>query len=74
MASPYTHVEELPLTGSCKLTATTWILTGLKDVSLNYTEHSSDPYFSDHETSIDLSEADAQNIIRFLTEAFNLKA
>ena len=73
MSNPSTHVVELPLTSTCKFVSTSWILTGYKYVSLDYTEHSTDHWHSDHETSIDLSEADARNIICFLQEAFNLK-
>ena len=67
------HVVELPLTSTCKFISTAWILTGHQYVSLDYIEHASDGYYSDHETSVELSEADARNIISFLTDAFNLK-
>ena len=42
------------------------------DVSLDYTEHSPDGWYSDTETSIDIDELKAREIITFLQGAFGI--
>jgi hypothetical protein len=61
------------LTGSCKLVELRFE-TGAPMVSLDYTEHSPAHGYSDMETSVDIDEAKAREIIQFLREAFNLDA
>jgi len=60
----------LELSPTCKLVRTVYG-EGIKpDISLDYTEHSPDGWYSDTETSIDLDEVSAQAIIGFLEGAF----
>lgn len=42
------------------------------DVSLNYIEHSPDPWYSDTETDVSISREEAQKIIEFLKEAYEI--
>lgn len=39
-------------------------------VSLNYVEHSTDHWHSDNETEVDIDEAKAKEIIKFLQDKF----
>jgi hypothetical protein len=62
--------EKLQITYSCAFTLTTYEGTGHKDVCLEYTEHSTDHWHSDSETSIDLDADKAREIVAFLHKAF----
>lgn len=62
--------ETINLSGSCKFTLTTYENIDHKDVYLEYTEHSTDHWHSDTETSIDLDAENAKDIIAFLQKAF----
>lgn len=64
------RVETLKLSGSCEFTLTTHEGTEHKDVCLEYTEHSSDHWHSDTETSIEINAENAVEIINFLQKAF----
>jgi hypothetical protein len=64
------NIETLKLSGSCEFTLTTYEGIEHKDVCLEYTEHSSDHWHSDTETSIDLDAEKAADIIAFLHKAF----
>lgn len=65
--------DRLELTSSCSFQAVSWADGAYPtDVTLEYTEHSSDHYHSDHETSIDLNKEDAIRIVKFLTRHFGL--
>ena len=60
---------QIELSGSCRFTLTTY-----KDVRigvcLDYTEHSSDHWHSDRETSIPLDADKAREIVAFMHKAF----
>jgi len=60
------------LSSSCELVRTVYGGNFEDDISLDYVEHSSDPYYSDNETSIDISKEAAIDMIKLLTEAFAL--
>ena len=60
------------LSKSCELVRTVYGGDFKDDISLDYVEHSSDPYYSDNETSIDISKEAAIDMIKLLTEAFAL--
>ena len=61
---------KIELSGSCRFTLTTYENIGHKDVCLDYTEHSSDAYYSDTETSIDIDANKAREIVAFMHKAF----
>jgi hypothetical protein len=63
-------VEKLSLAHSCAFTLTTFEGIEHKTVCLEYTEHSTDHWNSDSETSIDLDADKAKSIIEFLHKAF----
>ena len=63
-------VDTLKLSGSCEFTLTTYEGTEHRDLCLEYTEHSTDHWHSDSETSIDLDVEKAADIIAFLKKAF----
>lgn len=62
--------QTLDLSGSCRLELTTYGDVAHRSVSLDYTEHRPDAWYSDHETSIDLDAPKAREIIAFLHKAF----
>ena len=41
-------------------------------VTLNYTEHQADHWYSDTETSVDIEKEDAQKIVDFLRSKYDL--
>jgi len=61
--------KRIELTSSCSFVETKWTDTH-KDVCLEYTEHSIDPWYSDSETSIDIDADMAAKIVQFLINAF----
>ena len=63
-------VEKLKLSGSCDFTLTTFEGIEHKSVCLEYTEHATDHWNSDSETSIDLDAEKAREIIALLHKAF----
>ena len=66
--------ETLSLSSSCALEAAAWEFVEYPtEVVLRYTEHSSDHWHSDNQTSIDLTKEDAIKIIEFLTRHFKLE-
>jgi hypothetical protein len=67
------EVKELKLTPSCKLTYTNYENIFVKDVCLEYVEHSSDHWHSDSETSIDIDRKMAIDIIKFLMMAHEIR-
>jgi hypothetical protein len=69
-----TNERTLSLSHDCKLTHSVWGGIPDRSVSLEYVEHSTDHWHSDSETSVDIYENDARQIIAFLQAAFpNLK-
>lgn len=60
---------EYSLSGTCGLVSIEYS-EELKDVCLEYIEHSGDYWSTD--TSIDITKEDAKNIIKFLQDAYNL--
>ena len=60
------------LSGSCELVRTVYGGNFEDDISLDYVEHSSDHYHSDNETNIDISKEAAVDMVKLLTEAFDL--
>lgn len=64
--------QKLELSPSCSLVMNRYESINVTQVSLDYTEHSSDHWHSDTETSIELDEAKAREIVAFLTAAFGL--
>jgi hypothetical protein len=60
------------LSGSCELVRTVYEGNLEDEVALDYTQHSSDNYYSDTETSIDISKEAAIDMVKLLTEAFAL--
>lgn len=64
--------EKLELTPTCHFVKTHY---GQKfqDITLEYTEHSPDPWYSDTDTCIDIDKEIAIKIIDFLKQAFNIK-
>ncbi|MAO23817.1 MAG: hypothetical protein Unbinned3818contig1000_1 [Prokaryotic dsDNA virus sp.] len=60
------------LSGSCELVRTVYGGKFEDDISLDYVERSSDPYYSDNDTSIDISKEAAIDMVKLLTEAFGL--
>jgi hypothetical protein len=68
---PETQIIELSPT--CKIVHYTWEnIPG--SVELEYVEHATDHWHHDRDTSVAISEKDAENIIAFLRNAFpNLK-
>ena len=61
------------LSESCEIVLTEYESIFKPDLTLDYTEHSSDPYFSDRETSIDIDKDTAIAIISILQKAYKLK-
>jgi hypothetical protein len=65
---------QIELSGSCRFTLTTYKNIDHKDVRfdvcLDYTEHSSDHWHSDRETSIPLNADKAREIVAFMHKAF----
>ena len=57
---------------SCHFVSTTYAEGVRPDVSLDYTEHASDHWSSDVETSLDINEQKAREIIAFLEDAFDI--
>jgi hypothetical protein len=64
--------EKLELSRSCHLVKTSYGEGVDDDISLDYTEYSSDHYHSDTETSVDLDKAKALEVIAFLKDAFSI--
>ena len=60
---------QIELSGSCRFTLTTYKDVRI-DVCLDYTEHSSDHWHSDRETSIPLDADKAREIVAFMHKAF----
>ena len=60
---------QIELSGSCRFTLTTYKDVRI-DVCLDYTEHSSDHWYSDSETSIPLDADKAREIVAFMHKAF----
>mgnify|MGYP000098920543 CR=1 FL=1 len=67
------ETKTLDLTSSCKLTYTNYENISVKDVCLEYVEHSTDHWHSDNETSIDIDRRTAICIIEFLMDAHDIK-
>lgn len=61
---------KIELSGSCRFTLTTYENSDRKDMSLDYTEHSTDHWNSDTETSIDIDADKAREIVAFMHKAF----
>ena len=60
------------LSGSCVIELTEYESVFKPDLTLDYTEHSSDPYYSDNYTSIDIDKEMAISIIAILQKAYKL--
>lgn len=60
---------KIQIGGSCHLVRTVYG-EGIEDVSLEYTEHSSDHWHSDCETSLTIDAEKAREIVAFLSAAF----
>ena len=69
MASTTTVVE---LSDSCMFELIEWDSTFGPTLTLDYTEHACDGYFSDNETSIDIDKEMAIKIIEILQKAHKL--
>lgn len=61
---------KIELSGSCRFTLTTYENSDRKDISLDYTEHSTDHWNSDTETSIDIDTNSAREIVAFMYKSF----
>lgn len=61
---------QIELSGSCCFTLTTYEYSDRKDMSLDYTEHSTDHWNSDTETSIDIDTNRAREIVAFMYKSF----
>jgi len=59
--------ETLNIQGTCEITVTHWENIP-SEVTIDYTEHQGDGYYSDTETSCDIDKAKAIEIIAFLTK------
>lgn len=66
--------QKLEIGLDCCLVETTYGEDYKPDISLDYIEHSPDHWYSDNETSIDISQAKAREIIAFLQQAFGFLA
>lgn len=64
--------ETLEITSTCKFEAVTYDSPYPPLISLEYVEHATDHYHSDHKTSIELNKDEAQTIIDFLSKHFNI--
>lgn len=63
---------QVEIGSSCHLTKTEYGEHVLPDITIDYIEHSIDPYYSDNETSLDIDKEKAIEIINFLKDAFSL--
>ena len=63
---------QVEIGSSCYLTKIEYGEYFASNISLDYTEHSIDPYLSDNETSLDINKEKAVEIIAFLKEAFDI--
>ena len=61
--------RKIALGPSCHFVATCYG-NGIRDVALEYTEHSPDSWYSDREISLDIDRATAMEIVQFLREEF----
>ena len=64
--------DKLEIGPSCHLVVTSYEGVDRLDVSLDYTEHSSDHWHSDTDTSLGIDEGKAREIVAALTKAFGL--
>ena len=64
--------SRIEIGASCHLVKTLYGENFEPDISLDYTEHASDHWSSDTETSLDINEQKAREIITFLKEAFGI--
>jgi hypothetical protein len=60
------------LSSSCVIELTEYESVFKPDITLDYTEYSSDPYHSDNYTSIDIDKEMAISIIAILQKAYKL--
>jgi hypothetical protein len=63
---------KVALSGSCRIELTEYESVFEPDITLDYTEYSSDPYYSDSYTSIDIDREMAISIIAILQKAYKL--
>lgn len=63
--------NKLKVCGSCYFVETVYG-PGIKDVALEYTEHATDHWSSDTETSIEINKEKAVEIVNFLNKAFSI--
>ncbi|OGT92484.1 MAG: hypothetical protein A2286_05730 [Gammaproteobacteria bacterium RIFOXYA12_FULL_61_12] len=61
--------RKIEISPSCHFVATRYG-NGIRDVALEYTEHSPDSWYSDREISLDLDRVTAMEIVQFLREEF----
>lgn len=64
--------ETLEITPNCKFEATIYDSPYPPSISLEYVEHSTDYFYPDKNTSIELNKDEAQAIIDFLAKHFNI--
>lgn len=64
--------EKIQISSTCHFIKTTYGENVPPDISIDYTEHSTDHWHSDSETSIDIDKEKAIEIINFLSDAFNV--
>lgn len=67
-----TNEEKIEISPTCSFVKTSYGEGVDDDISLEYVEHSTDHYYSDRDTSIDIDKQKAVEIIKFLSECFNL--
>ena len=63
--------KKVILTNSCALIETKYG-EGIKDVDLEYTEHSQDHFYSDTKTSVTITKEKAEEIVNFLCDSFGI--
>ena len=63
----------LEISGDCRFEVFDFEDCPTKYVSLEYVEHSPDAWYSDRDTSIDIDQDKAQEIVDFLCRHFNIQ-
>lgn len=66
------EIIQVKLSSTCHLERVVYGSDSSPSVSLDYIEHSSDSWYSDNETSLDIDKEKATEIIKFLEESFDL--